>query len=54
MKKFMMAVGVTAVFSFAQFGGFGGPQGGGSVPNTDKTADVNYVGDGKGYHTLDI
>ena len=49
-----MAVGVTAVFSFAQFGGFGGPQGGGSVPNTDKTADVNYVGDGKGYHTLDI
>ena len=54
MKKIMMAVGVTAVFSFAQFGGFGGPQGGGSVPNTDKTADVNYVGDGKGYHTLDI
>ena len=37
---------------FAQ--GFGGPQGGGGVPNTDKTADVNYVGDGKGYHTLDI
>ena len=37
---------------FAQ--GFGGPQGSGGVPNTDKTADVNYVGDGKGYHTLDI
>ena len=55
MKKFMIAVGVTAVFSFAQFGGgFGGPQGGGSVANTDKTADVNYVGDGKTYHTLDI
>ena len=40
--------------AFAQFGGFGGPQGGGSVPNTDKTADVNYAGDGKTYHTLDI
>ena len=40
--------------AFAQFGGFGGPQGGGSVPDADKTADVNYVGDGKTYHTLDI
>ena len=55
MKKLMIAVGVTAVLSFAQFGGgFGGPQGGGSVPDADKTADVNYVGDGKTYHTLDI
>ena len=59
MKKIMVAVGVTAVLSFAQFGGgfgggFGGPQGGGSVPDADKTADVNYVGDGKTYHTLDI
>ena len=53
MKKLIIAVGVTAVFSFAQWG-FGGQQGGGSVPNTDKTADVNYVGDGKTYHTLDI
>ena len=55
----MVAVGVTAVLSFAQFGGgfgggFGGPQGSGGVPNSDKTADVNYVGDGKPYHTLDI
>ena len=39
--------------AFAQWG-FGGPQGGGGVPDADKTADVNYVGDGKGYHTLDI
>ena len=59
MKKIMVAVGVTAVLSFAQFGGgfgggFGGPQGSGGVPNSDKTADVNYVGDGKTYHTLDI
>ncbi len=59
MKKIMIAVGVTAVLSFAQWGGgmgggFGGPQGGGSVPDADKTADVNYVGDGKTYHTLDI
>ena len=59
MKKIMVAVGVTAVLSFAQFGGgfgggFGGPQGSGGVPNSDKTADVNYVGDGKPYHTLDI
>ena len=55
MKKLMIAVGVTAVFSFAQFGGgFGGQQGSGGVANTDKTADVNYVGDGKTYHTLDI
>ena len=42
------------VSAFAQMGGFGGPQSGGSVPNADKTADVNYVGDGKTYHTLDI
>ena len=59
MKKIRIAVGVTAVLSFAQWGGgmgggFGGPQGGGSVPDADKTADVNYVGDGKTYHTLDI
>jgi Esterase/lipase len=55
MKKTMIAVGMTAVLSFAQWGGgFGGPQGGGGVPDADKTADVNYVGDGKTYHTLDI
>jgi acetyl esterase/lipase len=55
MKKTMVAVGVAAVLSFAQWGGgFGGPQGSGGVPDADKTADVNYVGDGKTYHTLDI
>ena len=55
MKKTMIAVGMTAVLSFAQWGGgFGGPQGSGGVPDADKTADVNYVGDGKTYHTLDI
>lgn len=56
-KKFVGAVALSLFFqvsAFAQFGGFGGPQGGGSVPNADKTADVNYVGDGKTYHTLDI
>ena len=56
MKKMVMVAGLLmAVSAFAQgFGGFGGPQGGGSVPDADKTADVNYVGDGKTYHTLDI
>ena len=56
-KKFVGAVALSLFFqvsAFAQFGGFGGPQGGGSVPDADKTADVNYVGDGKTYHTLDI
>ena len=55
MKEMVMAAGLLmAVSAFAQFGGFGGPQSGGSVPDADKTADVNYVGDGKTYHTLDI
>ena len=56
MKKAILAVGLAAVFTYAQWGGggFGGQQGSGSVPNTDKTADVNYAGDGKAYHTLDI
>ena len=56
-KKFVGAVALSLFFqvsAFAQMGGFGGPQGGGSVPDADKTADVNYVGDGKTYHTLDI
>ena len=59
-KRVIGAVALSLFFqvsAFAQFGGmggFGGPQGGGSVPNADKTADVNYVGDGKTYHTLDI
>ena len=54
MKKILMASCLVVSTAFAQFGGFGGPQGGGSVPDADKTADVNYVGDGKTYHTLDI
>ena len=56
-KKIVGAVALSLFFqvsAFAQMGGFGGPQGGGSVPDADKTADVNYVGDGKTYHTLDI
>ena len=53
MKKMIMAVALAAACSFAQWG-FGGQQGSGGVPNSDKTGDVNYVGDGKGYHTLDI
>lgn len=51
---FMTSCLLAAATAFAQFGGFGGPQGGGSVPDADKTADVNYAGDGKTYHTLDI
>lgn len=56
MKKMIMVAGLLmAVSAFAQWGGgFGGPQGGGGVPDANKTADVNYVGDGQTYHTLDI
>ena len=63
MKSLVMAAGLfVAVSSFAQWGdwgggnngGFGGPQNGSTVANAEKTADVNYVGDGKTYHTLDI
>ena len=55
MKKMLLASCLMAATAFAQWGGgFGGPQGGGGVPNADKTADVNYVGDGQTYHTLDI
>ena len=43
-------------FSFAQWGGnFGGQQqGGGKIEYSEKFPDVNYVGDGKTYHALDI
>lgn len=58
MKSLVMAAGLFMVVSaFAQWGdwgGFGGPQNGSTVANAEKTADVNYVGDGKTYHTLDI
>lgn len=53
MKKLIIAVGLTAVLSFAQ--GFGGPQtGGNKIEYSQKFSDLNYVGDGKGYHTVDI
>lgn len=55
MKKMTMAVCVAAISAFAQWGGFGGPQTGNSkMEYSEKFADVNYVGDGKVYHTLDI
>ena len=41
-----------AVSAFAQ--GFGGQQSQGKIEYSEKFADVNYVGDGKVYHTLDI
>ena len=41
-----------AVSVFAQ--GFGGQQGQGKIEYSEKFADVNYVGDVKVYHTLDI
>ena len=52
MKKILLASCLMATtMVFAQWGG---PQSTGGVPNTDKTADVNYAGDGKAHHTLDI
>lgn len=41
-----------AVSVFAQ--GFGGQQGQGKMEYSEKFADLNYAGDGKVYHTLDI
>lgn len=42
-------------FGGGGFGGFGGDQnGGGSAEYSEKIADVNYAGDGKEYHNLDI
>ena len=43
-----------AFMASAALAQWGGPQSTGGVPNTDKTADVNYAGDGKAHHTLDI
>lgn len=61
MKKITMAVCLTAISAFAQWGGgmggggFGGPQSGGNkMEYSEKFADVNYVGDGKTYHAMDI
>lgn len=41
-----------AVSVFAQ--GFGGQQTSGKIEYSEKFADVNYAGDGKGYHNMDI
>ena len=60
MKKMIMAAGLAAVSAFAQWGGgmgggFGGPQSGNSkIEYSEKFEDLNYVGDGKVYHALDL
>ena len=68
VRKFAAVVAFTPFMAFAQwgdfggggfggggFGGFGGDQSGsGSMEYSEKFADVNYVGDGKTYHNLDI
>ena len=53
MNKFIAAsCFAVAVSAFAQ--GFGGQQGQDKIEYSEKFADLNYVGDGKVYHTLDI
>lgn len=62
MKQIILALGFgLAVSSFAQWGGgnfgggFGGEQSGnGKIEYSEKFANVNYVGDGQVYHTLDV
>ena len=61
MQKITMAVCFTAISAFAQWGGgmggggFGGPQSGDNkMEYSEKFADVNYAGDGKTYHAMDI
>ena len=62
MKQIILALGFGfAVSSFAQWGGgnfgggFGGEQSGnGKIEYSEKFANVNYVGDGQVYHTLDV
>ena len=59
MKKTVLAVGFAAITAFAQWGGnnggFGGQQSGNDkMEYSEKFADVNYAGDGKGYHNMDI
>lgn len=63
MKKLItascLAVALAASASFAQWGGnnggFGGQQSGNDkMEYSEKFADVNYAGDGKGYHNMDI
>lgn len=54
MNKIILAASclAVAVSAFAQ--GFGGQQGQGKIEYSEKFADLNYAGDGKVYHTLDI
>lgn len=54
MNKIIVAATclAVAVSAFAQ--GFGGQQGQGKIEYSEKFADLNYAGDGKVYHTLDI
>lgn len=53
MKKIIAASCLAvAVSAFAQ--GFGGQQGNGKIEYSEKFADLNYAGDEKAYHTLDI
>ena len=54
MNKIIVAATclAVAVSAFAQ--GFGGQQGQGKIEYSEKFADLNYTGDGKVYHTLDI
>ena len=63
MKISVLAACFAAVSAFAQWGGMGGGMGGGfggqqsgqgKMEYSEKFADLNYVGDGKVYHTLDI
>lgn len=54
MNKIIVAASclAVAVSAFAQ--GFGGQQGQGKIEYSEKFADLNYAGDGKVYHALDI
>ena len=54
MNKIIVAATclAVAVSAFAQ--GFGGQQGQGKIEYSEKFADLNYAGDGKVYHALDI
>ena len=64
MKLSVLVACFAAVSAFAQWGGMGGGMGGGGfggqqsgqdkIEYSEKFADLNYVGDGRVYHTLDI
>lgn len=53
MKKLIvLSCFLASVAAYAQ--GFGGQQTSGKIEYSEKFADLNYAGDGKVYHTLDI